>query len=61
MKSFQEVIIGMVTFLLLDRFARAISTTVVDGMDDKEVNKVQIRIELLVFVMTLFIVFKLWF
>jgi hypothetical protein len=60
MKKVHELTIGVIIFLLLDRFARAISTTVAEGSDEKQIHKVQIRIELLIFVVTLLIAARLW-
>ena len=61
MKKIQELTIGFVIFLLLDRFARAISTTIANGSDEREIHKTQMRIELFVFALTFLIFFKLWF
>jgi hypothetical protein len=61
MKKVHELTIGVIIFLLLDRFARAISTTIADGSSDREIHKIQMRIELLIFAVTLFTAIKLWF
>jgi hypothetical protein len=60
MKKVHELTIGVIIFLLLDRLARAISTSVADGSSDREIHKVQMRIELLIFALTLLIAFRLW-
>lgn len=61
MKKVHELTIGVIIFLLLDRLARAISTTIADGSSDREIHKIQMRIELLIFTVTLFTAIKLWF
>lgn len=60
MKKVHELTIGVIIFLLLDRLARAISTTVADGSSEREIHKMQMRIELMIFVSTLAIAMKLW-
>jgi hypothetical protein len=61
MKKVHELTVGVIIFLLLDRLARTVSTTVADGSSDREIHKTQMRIEFLIFAATLLIAFKLWF
>jgi len=59
MKKIQELTIGVIIFLLLDRFARTLSTSLVDGTnkDPAAVQKIHVRIELLILALCLFIAF----
>ena len=61
MKKVQELTIGVIIFLLLDRLARTISTSIAEGSDERQIHRTQMRIELLIFALTFMIVFKLWF
>jgi hypothetical protein len=60
MKNIQEVTIGFIIFLLLDRFSRAVSTTLVHGnnMDQASVQRIHVRIELLTLAVCLIIAFR---
>ena len=60
MKKIQEVTIGFIIFLLLDRFSRTVSTSLVDGtnMDPDAVQRIHVRIELLTLAVCLLIAFR---
>ena len=60
MKKIHELTIGVIIFLLLDRFSRTLSTTIVDGTnkDPAEVQRVHVRIELLTLAVCLLIAFR---
>lgn len=59
MKKIQELTIGVIIFLLLDRFSRTLSTTLVDGTnkDPAAIQRVHVRIELLTLAVCLLIAF----
>lgn len=59
MKKIQELTIGVIIFLLLDRFARTLSTSLVDGTnkDPAAIQKIHVRIELLILALCLIIAF----
>lgn len=59
MKKIQELTIGVIIFLLLDRFSRTLSTTLVDGTnkDQAAIQRVHVRIELLTLAVCLVIAF----
>ena len=60
MKKIQELTIGVIIFLLLDRFSRTISTTLVDGTnkDQAEIQRIHVRIELLILAVCLVIAIR---
>jgi len=60
MKNLHELIISVIIFLLLDRFSRTISTTLVDGTNKNPaaIQRIHVRIELLVLAVCLLIAFR---
>ena len=60
MKKIQELTIGVIIFLLLDRFARTLITSLVDGTNKNpaEIERSHLRIELLTLAVCLIIAFR---